>query len=85
MCIEIGHNKPDCSVVDLYEINDSETYALMQATILGIGKEQNLASAAADPAFQSQNIFLGVDNFNDPFKTNKEDDEDFSDELNNSI
>lgn len=80
MCIEIGHNKPDCSVLDVYEISDPETYAKMQATIFGKDKQPTYPQANL---FEHHDVFMGDDK--DPFNIDK-DDEDFEDKMsNNSI
>lgn len=74
--------------MDVYEINDPEMYAKMQAAIFGKDKEQNQGQTSS--LFENGDMFLGTEKFKDTFNLDKDDDddEDFEEEdklSNNSI
>jgi len=81
VCAEIGHTKPDCSVVDLYEIEDPKAFMLQNAGEVQptqpIQQPKKDAKGFLDGAFISgkfpQDFGAPMANFND--FDNDEDDE----------
>lgn len=74
VCIEIGHSKPDCKVIDLYNVPDPQKYLNpLEARI----DEGDISEPLADYYRNGQKGIVGNNMFN---LNNDDDDEDLVDD-----